>query len=109
MRCEATAPLFLPNCKEIGEGRGPMEKKKKGIIQKVGLWYLLILGIFAGYTNWLPQIRGDAPEAAVAVDASTVTPDQLKEMGQKIIFGTDDPEAALRRGEAPVGKGQCPL
>ena len=86
-----------------------MEKKKKGIIQKVGLWYLLILVIFAGYTNWLPQIRGDAPEAAVAVDASTVTPDELKEMGQKIIFGTDDPEGALGRGEAPIGKGQCPL
>jgi hypothetical protein len=86
-----------------------MEKNKKGIISKVGMWYLLILSIFAGYTNWLPQIRGDAPEAAVAVDANTVTPEQLKEMGQKIIFGTDDPEAALARGEAPVGKGQCPL
>ncbi len=86
-----------------------MEKNKKGIISKVGMWYLLILSIFAGYTNWLPQIRGDAPEAAVAVDASTVTPEQLKEMGQKIIFGTDDPEGALARGEAPVGKGQCPL
>ncbi len=86
-----------------------MEKKKKGIISKVGMWYLLILGIFAGYTNWLPQIRGDAPEAAVAVDASTVTPEELKEMGAKIIFGTDDPEGALGRGEAPVGKGQCPL
>lgn len=30
-------------------------------------------------------------------------------MGQKIIFGTDDPEGALGRGEAPIGKGQCPL
>jgi len=84
-------------------------KKKKGIISKVGIWYLFILGVFAGYTNWLPQIRGDAPEAAVAVDASSISPDELKEMGQKIIFGTDDPEGALARGEAPVGKGQCPL
>ncbi|MBI3359312.1 MAG: hypothetical protein HY037_07030 [Nitrospirae bacterium] len=86
-----------------------MEKKKKGIISKVGMWYLLILAIFAGYTNWLPQIRGDAPEAAVAVDVGTVTPEQLKEMGQKIIFGTDDPEGALRKGETPIGKGSCPL
>ncbi len=86
-----------------------MENKKKGIIQKVGMWYLLILSIFAAYTNWLPQIRGDAPEAAVAVDASTVTPEELREMGAKIIFGTDDPEGALARGENPAGKGQCPL
>jgi hypothetical protein len=86
-----------------------MEKKKKGIIQKVAMWYVLILGVLASYTNWLPQIRGDAPEAAVAIDASTVTPDQLKEMGQKIIFGTDDPEGSLRKGETPIGKGQCPL
>ncbi len=86
-----------------------MEKKKKGIILKVGLWYLLILSVFAAYTNWLPQIRGDAPEAAVAVDVTSVTADQLREMGQKIIFGTDDPEGDLAAGKNPAGKGQCPL
>ncbi len=86
-----------------------MEKKKKGIISKVAIWYLLILSVFAGYTNWLPQIRGDAPEAAVAVDVSSVTPEQLKQMGQQIIFGTDDPEGDLSAGKNPAGKGQCPL
>ena len=84
-------------------------KKKKGIILKVGVWYLIILGVFAGYTNWLPQIRGDAPEAAVAVNVDEISVDDLQAMGKKIIFGTDDPEGALARGEAPVGKGQCPL
>jgi hypothetical protein len=86
-----------------------MEKKKKSIISRVGMWYVFILSVFAGYTNWLPQIRGDAPEAAVAVDVSSVTADDLKEMGAKIIFGTNDPEGALARGENPAGKGQCPL
>jgi len=84
-------------------------KKKKGIISKVGIWYLFILAVFAGYTNWLPQIRGDAPEAAVAINVSEVSVDDLQAMGKKIIFGTDDPEGALARGEAPIGKGQCPL
>ena len=87
-----------------------MQTKKKGNdIIKVGIWYLFILGAFAAYTNWLPQIRGDAPEAAEAVDVGKVTPQQLAEMGQKIIFGTDNPLAVLARGEGPIGKGQCPL
>ena len=76
---------------------------------KIGVWYFFILSAFAAYTNWLPQIRGDAPEAAVAVDMSVTTPEQLAEMGQKIIFGTDNPLAVLARGEGPIGKGQCPL
>lgn len=79
------------------------------VILKVGLWYCGILGVFAAYTNWLPQIRGDAPEAAVAVDVSSVTPEMLQAMGEKIIFGTDDPVGMLSRGEGPIGKGQCPL
>ncbi len=86
-----------------------MEKKKRGMIFKVGIWYLFILSVFAGYTNWLPQIRGDAPESASAVDVTSISVDELKEMGQKIIFGTDDPEGKLAAGENPVGKGQCPL
>jgi len=93
----------------MGGKKGTMKKKTGGIIFKVGLWYLLILGVFAAYTNWLPQIRGDAPEAAEAVDLGSVTPEKLAEMGQKIIFGTDNPLAVLARGEGPIGKGQCPL
>ena len=86
------------------------KKKSSGIIVfKVALWYCLILGGFAAYTNWLPQIRGDAPEDAVAVDVSSVTPEMLKEMGELIIYGSHDPLGALARGEGPIGKGQCPL
>ncbi|MFQ5587214.1 MAG: nitric oxide reductase [Nitrospiria bacterium] len=86
--------------------------KKKGagrIVLKVALWYCTILGIFAAYTNWLPQIRGDAPEAAEAIDVSAVTPEMLQEMGEKIIFGSHDPLGVLAKGEGPIGKGQCPL
>jgi len=79
------------------------------VILKVALWYCSILGGFAAYTNWLPQIRGDAPEAAVAVDVSNVTPEMLQEMGEQIIFGSHDPLGMLQRGEGPIGKGQCPL
>ncbi|MFQ5596890.1 MAG: nitric oxide reductase [Nitrospiria bacterium] len=76
---------------------------------KVALWYCFILGVFAAYTNWLPQIRGDAPEAAEVIDVSAVTPEQLKTMGEKIIFGSNDPLGVLAKGEGPIGKGQCPL
>lgn len=79
------------------------------VIFKVALWYCTILGIFAAYTNWLPQIRGDAPEDAVAVDVSSVTPEMLVEMGGQIIYGSNDPLGMLSRGEGPIGKGQCPL
>ena len=79
------------------------------VILKVALWYCGILGVFAAYTNWLPQIRGDAPEAAVAVDVSNVTPEMLQEMGEMIIYGSHDPLGMLQRGEGPIGKGQCPL
>ena len=89
-----------------------MAKKKGGagiIVFKVALWYCTILGVFAAYTNWLPQIRGDAPEDAVAIDVSAVTPEMLVELGGQIIYGTDDPLGMLSRGEGPIGKGQCPL
>ncbi len=76
-------------------------------IFKVGVWYIFILGGFAAYANWLPQIRGDAPEAAEAVDVSAVTPEKLAEMGKRIVFGTDNP--SFGKGDVPIGKGQCPL
>lgn len=78
-----------------------------GTIVKVAIWYVFILGIFAGIANWLPQIRGDAPEAAEAVDLGSVTPEMLADMGKRIVFGTDNP--SFGSGDIPIGKGQCPL
>ena len=89
-----------------------VKSKKKaggGILVKIGVWYLFILVAFAAYTNWLPQIRGDAPADAVAIELGDATPEALAEMGKMIIFGTDNPEAVLTGGGNPAGKGQCPL
>lgn len=83
------------------------EKAGKGTIIKVAMWYVFILGIFAGIANWLPQIRGDAPEAAEAVDLGSITPEKLALMGKKIVFGTENP--SFGGGGVPIGKGQCPL
>lgn len=82
-------------------------KATKGTILKVAMWYILILSVFAGIANWLPQIRGDAPEAAVAVDLSSITPEKLAAMGKMIVFGTENP--SFGGGGVPIGKGQCPL
>ena len=79
------------------------------MVFRIASWYVIILLVFAAYTTWLPQIRGDAPPDAVAIDISATTPEQLAEMGKKIIFGTDNPEAVLTGGGNPAGKGQCPL
>ncbi len=83
------------------------EKETGGTILKVAIWYVFVLGVFAGIANWLPQIRGDAPEAAEAVDLGSVTPEKLAEMGKKIVFGTENP--SFGKGDVPIGKGQCPL
>jgi|SRR5579884_448775 len=82
-------------------------QEKKGTIIQVAIWYVFILAIFAGIANWLPQIRGDAPEAAQAVDLSNIKPEQLAEMGKTIVFGTPNP--SFGSGAVPIGKGQCPL
>ncbi len=81
----------------------------RSMIFKIAAWYLVILSVFAAYTGWLPQIRGDAPPDAVAIDLNAVTPEKLADMGKMIIFGTSDPEGVLAGGGNPAGKGQCPL
>lgn len=78
-------------------------------IFRIAAWYIIILSVFAAYTGWLPQIRGDAPADAVAIDLDAATPEKLAEMGKMIIFGTNDPEGVMAGGGNPAGKGQCPL
>jgi hypothetical protein len=85
-----------------------MEKKAgSGAILKVGIWYLIILGAFAGYTNWLPQYRGEPPAAEIAVDVTQASPEKLAGIGKMIVFGTENPK--FGEGTVPIGKGQCPL
>ncbi len=38
-----------------------------------------------------------------------ITKEDLVKYGMRIIFGTEDPLEALKRGEGPIGKGQCAL
>jgi hypothetical protein len=85
------------------------QKKKTTAIFKVGVWYLFILGAFAGYTNWLPQYRGEVPGdvTAGAGDLTQAPPDKLAHIGKIIVFGTDNPQFGT--GTVPIGKGQCPL
>lgn len=72
-------------------------------------FYTLLSGIYAGYSNWLPQIRGEALEETQtikAVDIETMPPEKLAEMGEVIIFGKVVGGNPI---DADVGKGQCPL
>lgn len=84
------------------------EKTSKGTVLKVGIWYMVILTIFAAYANWLPQQRGDPPPEAAAAEGLLALPmDKLAEVGMEVIFGTKSP--SFGSGTTPIGKGQCPL
>ncbi len=87
-----------------------MEKEttSKGTVLKVGIWYMVILTIFAAYANWLPQQRGEPPTEAPAAEGLLALPiSQLSDVGMEIIFGTKTP--SFGSGTTPIGKGQCPL
>ena len=80
--------------------------KGRIILMSIG-FYMLMTGAFASYSNWLPQTRGEVPEEARPVstgDLDKMTPEQLAEMGETIIFGKVG--GFTERG---IGKGQCPL
>lgn len=77
--------------------------KVRGITAAIG-FYFIITGIFATYSNWLPQVRGGVPEPPEPVaDFDGLSAEKLAEMGENVIFGSD---GLAKRG---VGKGQCPL
>jgi cytochrome c2 len=64
-------------------------------------------GVFASYSNWLPQTRGEVPPVEAAgsgVKAEDMPVDKLAERGEAIIFGPEN----LGKQEGQ-GKGQCPL
>lgn len=43
------------------------------------------------------------------LDPAQLSPEALVHMGKRIVFGTQDPKSTLAKGDAPIGKGQCPL
>jgi cytochrome c2 len=68
----------------------------------------IILAVSAAttsYANWLPQTKGGYPPPEVKLDVNSMTPQQLADEGEKIIFG------GIGRSEeqGAVGKGQCTL
>ena len=70
-------------------------------------FYFVMTALFAGYSNWLPQVRGEVPQET-KVDPSNIESmpkDKLVELGETIIFGGVGGMDARRTD----GKGQCPL
>ncbi|HET6465518.1 MAG TPA: hypothetical protein VFH55_07920, partial [Nitrospiria bacterium] len=65
-----------------------------------------LTGIFAAYSNWLPQVEGKPPDIVTSETGSvyTMSVEQRAELGEKIIFGK---VGGLE--ERGIGKGQCPL
>ncbi|MEW6324175.1 MAG: nitric oxide reductase [Nitrospirota bacterium] len=91
--------------------------KARTMLVSIGFFVLTSAG-FTGFSNWLPQVRGEAPppplncsdpkvkkehaeECSKTVDTMSV--DELAKMGEFIIFG---PDGEAKRGQ---GKGQCGL
>lgn len=66
-------------------------------------FYTLLSGVFASYSNWLPQTRGEVPPVEKLEGLDGMSAEKIAEVGSKIIFG----DAGL--GQGNIGKGQCPL
>jgi hypothetical protein len=83
---------------------GYMLPKARMLLVSIG-FFTLISGAFASYSNWLPQSRGEVPPVEPAgggVKAEDMSPQELADKGEMLIFG----EMGTLHGQ---GKGQCPL
>jgi len=70
-------------------------------------FYTVLTGIFAAYSNWLPQAHGETPPLAIKPDLKSVysmTTQELADLGETIIFGK---VGGFK--ERAIGRGQCPL
>lgn len=72
---------------------------------KIGGFMFLVAAALSGYGNWLPQVEGGFPPPEVKLDFSAMTPQQLADEGEKIIFGG----IGQSKVQGAIGKGQCPL
>ncbi len=66
---------------------------------------VLLTAVLSGFGNWLPQVEGGFPTPHIPLNAYSMTPQQLADEGEKIIFG------GLGKSEVQgaIGRGQCPL
>lgn len=72
---------------------------------KIGGMMFFVAAALSGYGNWLPQVEGGFPPKEEKLDFSSMTPQQLADEGEKIIFGG----IGQSKVQGAIGKGQCPL
>ena len=56
------------------------------VVVKVGLFSLLVMGIYTYYANSIPQIQSQPPEE-ISLEEGKVTPEQLARIGEQIFEG----------------------
>jgi mono/diheme cytochrome c family protein len=74
-------------------------------LMKIGGFMFLVAAALSGYGNWLPQVEGGFPPPEVKLDFGSMSPQQLGDEGEKIIFGG----IGQSKVQGAIGKGQCPL
>ena len=72
---------------------------------KIGGFMFFVAAFLSGYGNWLPQVEGGFPPKEEKLDFSSMSPQQLADEGEKIIFGG----IGQNKVQGAIGKGQCPL
>src|SRR5438552_16349259 len=72
---------------------------------KIGGMMFLVAAGLSGYGNWLPQVEGGFPPPEVKLDFGSMSPQQLADEGEKIIFGG----IGQSKVQGAIGKGQSPL
>jgi cytochrome c2 len=78
---------------------------KVSALFKIGGIMFLVAAALSGYGNWLPQVEGGFPPPEVKLDFGSMSPQQLADEGEKIIFGG----LGQSKVQGAIGKGQCPL
>jgi cytochrome c2 len=80
-------------------------EKPRKLFQAIGLM-TLVLATLSAYGNWFPQVEGGfPPPQEIKLDVYSMTPQQLGDEGEKIIFGG----IGKSKEQGAIGKGQCPL
>lgn len=74
-------------------------------LMKIGGTMFLVAAALSGYGNWLPQVEGGFPPPEVKLDFASMSPQQLADEGEKLIFGGIGQSSV----QGAIGKGQCPL
>lgn len=74
-------------------------------LMKIGGTMFLVAAGLSGYGNWLPQVEGGFPPPEVKLDFASMSPQQLADEGEKLIFGGIGQSSV----QGAIGKGQCPL